>query len=274
MTRRAATAALWALLFAVSACGDEGGDSPDTDTDRWTLVWSDEFDGAAGALPDPAKWRAEIGGDGWGNDELQYYTDRAENAALDGQGMLRIVAREESFDGRAYTSARYTTQGLFEQRYGRFEARISFPEGAGTWPAFWMLGTDIGVVGWPECGEIDIVEHVGRRDGVIYGTVHGPGYSAGQSVGGETSVAGGDITTFRDYAVEWEPERIAWFVDGVEYFSVTPDDVPGRWPYDQPFFLILNLAIGGTFGGPVGAETPFPAEMRVDWVRVWELADD
>lgn len=251
--------------------------SPTPGPAKWRLVWSDEFDGPAGTPPDRAAWLYEIGGGGWGNQERQFYTDYPENVALDGNGSLLITAR--SSDGSLachygpceYTSGRLTTKGRHEFKYGRVEARIKVPPGVGTWPAFWMLGTDIGTVGWPASGEIDVMEYVGRWPNWILGTIHGPGYY-GTSGPSKIADLGKPVADdFHTYAIEWRSGHIAWFFDGDLYFEVRPDVVaPREWAFDHPFYLLLNLAIGGTFGGPVPAETTFPQTMAVDYVRVFE----
>jgi beta-glucanase (GH16 family) len=252
--------------------GPDGGVAV-PDPSQWRLVWQDEFEGPAGTLPSPEKWVPEVGGHGWGNGQLEHNTARAENASLDGQGSLAITARRERYGGNDYTSARLVTRGRFERAYGRFEARIQLPVGQGIWPAFWMLGADFGQVGWPECGEIDILEYRGQHPALVRGSLHGPGHSGGQNYGREVAVAGGRLNErFVVYAVEWEPNRIRWFVDGVAFFEATPQALPAgsRWVYDHPFFLLLNVAVGGGFVGPVGASTTFPQTMRVDYVRVYE----
>ena len=272
------------VLFAailVGACGgaeetpdraDGGADVPNIE---WTLVWSDEFDGPAGERPDPTVWTPDIGGDGWGNNQLEYNTDRAENASLDGDGNLAIVARREGFEGNSYTSARLTTIGAVEVEYGRVEARMKMPVGAGIWPAFWMLGNNFPDAGWPNCGEIDILEYRGQEPGLALGTVHGPGYSGGQGVTDTVAIAGGLHEDFHVYALEWEPDELRWFVDDIHFHTVTPDDLPGAapWVFDHPFFLILNVAVGGNFVGPVSPSTEFPQTMLVDYVRVFERAE-
>ena len=251
-------------LVLAAAC--EAVESP-----TWTLVWEDEFEGAAGQPPDPQRWTFDVGGHGWGNAQLEYNTDRAENVSLDGSGNLAIVARRESYQGNSYTSGRIKTQELFEQAYGRFEARIRLPVGAGIWPAFWMLGYDIDTVGWPECGEIDVMEYRGQEPGVIHGSLHGPGHSGGQAVTQRYSLPNGRFDTdFHVFGVEWDSESISWFVDGERYSLVRGRDVSGRWVYDHPFFLLLNVAVGGNFIGPPNDATVFPQTMLVDWVRVYE----
>jgi beta-glucanase (GH16 family) len=245
----------------------------------WKLTWSDEFDGAAGASFDRAKWAADTGGQGFGNQEREFYTTNAENIALDGAGHLVITARAEAptryacwYGGCRYSSARIKTQGLFAQSFGRFEARIRIPRGQGLWPAFWMLGNDIGNVGWPACGEIDIMENIGREPTVVHGTMHGPGYSGANGIGGPDSIASGAFAdAFHVYAVEWTPQEIRWFVDDHQYFRTTPGSLPSgaRWVYDHPFFLLLNLAVGGAWPNDPDATTAFPAQMLVDYVRVY-----
>ncbi len=241
-----------------------GGDEP-----NWVLAWSDEFEGPAGQPPDPARWTHDIGTD-WGNRQLEYDTDRPENVSLDGNGNLAITARREPYMGSAYTSGRIKTQGLFEQTHGRFEARIQLPRGRGLWPAFWLLGSDIGAVGWPECGEIDVMEYRGQEPNVVLGTVHGPGYSAGGGISGRHALQNDRFDTgFHEFAIEWTEAGIVWFVDGQRYHAVDRDDPPGRWVFDHPFFILLNVAVGGTFVGPPNESTVFPQSMLVDWVRVY-----
>jgi beta-glucanase (GH16 family) len=238
----------------------------------WALVWSDDFDGAAGARPDPARWTAEVGGDGWGNGQLEFDTDRTENASLDGQGHLAIVARREDYGGRAYTSARLVTRGQFAQSYGRFEARMHLARGQGLWPAFWLLGGDLANVGWPACGEIDVMEHRGQEPTRIRGSLHGPGHSGGGNHGRSWD-AGLDLTAgFHVFAVEWDPGRVVWKVDDQVFFTATPADLPdgAAWVYDHPFFMILNLAVGGGFVGDPDGSTGFPTTLLIDWVRVYE----
>lgn len=247
---------------------------------RFKLVWSDEFEGAAGSLVDATKWVSEKGGHGWGNEELQYYTDRGRNAQLSGDGSLVINVLRESFTGaegtrREYTSARLKTQHRFEQAHGRFEARIQVPRGQGIWPAFWMLGADIDTVGWPRCGEIDVMENVGREPSTVHGTLHGPGYSGAGGIGGAFSLPAGQrfADGFHEFAVEWdrEPAAIRWYVDGRLYQTRTPADLPAgaRWAFDHPFFLLLNVAVGGRWPGAPDASTELPQAMKVDYVRVF-----
>lgn len=235
----------------------------------WTLVWHDEFDGAA---IDPANWKFDLGGGGWGNGEAEYYTARPENARLE-NGQLVIEARQEKYEGSYYTSARLKTQGLREFRYGRIEARLKVPVGAGLWPAFWMLGADFNGSNWPDCGEIDIMEYVGREPDLIVGTAHGPGYSGALGLSKWNRQTYNIADDFHTYAIEWKPDQITWFYDGSPYFTLTPADVGDRkWVFDRPFFIILNLAVGGTLGGTIGLKTVFPAQLVVDYVRVYQSA--
>lgn len=245
---------------------------------KYQLVWEDNFAGAAGEAPDATKWKHDIGigpgNDGWGNNELEYYTDRRENAALDGAGNLAITARSESFAGRAFTSARLNTKGVFEQAYGRFEARIKMPWGPGIWPAFWMLGANIDQVPWPKCGEIDIMEYRGQETNLIHGSLHGPGYSGGAAVTKSYGFTNNRFDVdFHVFAVEWGEDYIDYYVDDTLYQRIKPEDVPGEWVYNQPFYIILNVAVGGNYVGFPTLQTPFPQTMLVDYVRVYKEAN-
>jgi beta-glucanase (GH16 family) len=258
------------VLLPFGACEDDAPAGLDDDREGWTLVWSDEFEGPAGQLPDPAFWRFDVGTD-WGNAQLEFDTDRAENVSLDGNGNLAITAREESYQGQPYTSGRITTQDLVEPRYGLIEARLKLPSGKGLWPAFWLLGADFDTVGWPQCGEIDIMEYRGQEPSIVHGTLHGPGYSAINGVTQAYYLEGGRFDTeFHVFSVEWQEGSIRWYVDGVPFRVVNRSDVPGEWVFDDPFYIILNVAVGGGYVGPPGPDTTFPQTMLVDWVRVWE----
>jgi beta-glucanase (GH16 family) len=238
----------------------------------WSLAWSDEFAQADGSSPDPAKWAFDVGATGWGNRELQYYTARTDNVRVE-HGQLVIEARAENYLGSPYSSGRLKTQGKWSWTYGRIEARIKIPGTQGIWPAFWMLGT---TARWPAGGEIDIMENIGREPGVVHGTVHGPGYSGGSGIGGPFSLPGGRAFAddFHVYAVEWTPDDIKWFVDDSQYFRVTPARLPAgtRWVFDQPQFLLLNVAVGGNWPGYPDAATVLPQRMLVDYVRVYAQA--
>ncbi len=244
----------------------------------WKLVWNDEFNAPNGSAVDRSKWVFDLGGDGWGNQELESYTDRLENASIQ-DGNLVIKAIAEKYTGkdgitRNYTSARLKTLSKFSQTYGRFEARIKLPYGQGVWPAFWMLGDDIEKVGWPACGEIDIMENIGKEPSIIHGSIHGPGYVGGTGI--EAPYTLPDKKRFADdfhvFAIEWDPDSVSFFVDRDLYVRRTRADLkPGwLWVFDKPYFLILNLAIGGDWPGNPDASTVFPQSMLVDYVRVYE----
>ena len=242
------------------------------------LTWSDEFNGADGSTPDPSKWTYDIGGGGWGNNELETYTNRAVNAQIKG-GNLVITAQKETFTGtdgiaRDYTSARLKTQGLFSQAYGRFEARLKIPAGQGMWPAFWMLGNDITTNGWPKCGEIDIMENIGREPGIVHGSLHGPSSTATTSDETSTTTLPNNANfadDFHVYAIEWDPTQVKFFVDSNNYATFQKANWPatGTWVFDHPFFIILNVAVGGTWPGSPDATTQFSQQMLVDYVRVY-----
>jgi len=267
------------LLATLGICQATAGDlSPQAAESRWTLVWSDEFNGPDGSRPDAAKWNFEVGGNGWGNQELQYYTSRPENSFVRG-GNLVIQALKESFTGpdhvtRNYTSARMTTQGLFEQAYGRFEARLKIPRGQGIWPAFWLLGNDFGKIGWPACGEIDIMENIGKEPSTTHGSMHGPGYSGDFDFTSVYKLPGGVhfFDDFHVFAIEWEPGIVRFFVDQELYATFTPSRLPAgmKWVFDHPFFIVLNVAAGGVWPGPPDSNTVFPQAMLVDYVRVYK----
>lgn len=234
----------------------------------WKLTWHDEFDSSA---IDKSNWTYDQGGGGWGNGEAEYYTNRPENARLE-NGSLVIEARQEKFEGSYYTSARLKTQGLQSFQYGRIEARLKVPSGAGLWPAFWMLGSNFDGKNWPDCGELDIMEYIGKEPDLIMGTMHGPGYSGvlGKTKWNRQKYNIAD--DFHTYAIEWDTNQVSWFYDGTKYSTVTRADIGDReWVFDQPFFIILNLAVGGQLPGPVGLQTTFPAQLLVDYVRVYQL---
>ena len=247
-------------------------------TSEWKLIWNDEFDGKDGNAVDSSKWTNDIGGSGWGNRELQYYTDRLMNASQS-EGLLVIKALKEQYTGsdkvtREYTSARLTTRKFVNVTYGRFEARIKVPHGQGVWPAFWMLGRDIDKVGWPNCGEIDIMELIGKEPSNIYATVHGPGYSGAKGISVSFSLKDKERFTdgFHVFALEWEPETLRFYCDGKLYQTITRTNLPrgAKWVYDRPYFLILNLAVGGSWPGNPDSTTTFPQMMYVDYVRVYQ----
>ncbi|MGA3073341.1 MAG: glycoside hydrolase family 16 protein [Bryobacteraceae bacterium] len=234
------------------------------------LIWSDEFNGAPGSPPDPAKWVYDLGGNGWGNHELEVYTDNRANSYLDGQGHMAIRAIQTT-PGK-FTSARLKTQGKFAFEYGRVEARIRIPFGQGIWPAFWMLGADERRKGWPACGEIDIMENIGREPDTVHGTVHGPGYSGANGIGKPFQLASARFADdYHIYAIEWTPERLDFLVDGQTFHTVTPASLPAgtKWVYNHPFFVILNVAVGGGWPHNPDSTSVFPQTMLVDYVRVY-----
>jgi beta-glucanase (GH16 family) len=263
----AARLILLSLLLAACGAPATPASTPIPIPAGWKLVWHDEFDGSA---IDRSSWTYDIGGGGWGNGEAEYYTSRPENARVE-NGLLVVEARQEKYEGSYYTSARLKTQGLRAFQYGRIEARLKVPRGAGLWPAFWMLGSDFDATNWPDCGEVDIMEHVGREPDLIMGTAHGPGYSGALGLGQWNRQEYDIADDFHTYAVEWQPDRIDWYYDGAKYFTLTRADVGDRkWVFDHPFFIILNLAAGGTLGGVIGLDTTFPAQLQVDYVRAFE----
>jgi beta-glucanase (GH16 family) len=266
--------------LSMAGCGvtisSTSGSQPGTG--QFKLVWSDEFSGANGSPPDSKFWTYDIGGGGWGNQELETYTDRPQTVFVR-DGNLVIQALKETYTGtdgitRDYTSRRLKTQELISWTDGRFESRIKLPSGQGIWPAFWMLGTNISQVGWPTCGEIDIMENIGSEPSTVHGTIHGPGPSGAYSVGAPYSLPGGEIFAgdFHVFAVEWDPTAIRFYVDNNLYQSVTPSDLPAgaTWVFARPFFLILNVAVGGSWPGSPDSSTVFPQQMLVDYVRVYQ----
>jgi beta-glucanase (GH16 family) len=257
-TRALLAAAVVALTLTGGLAAASRNDSADAAIGP--ITWQDEFNGAANSPIDGNKWKFDIGGSGWGNNEQQYYTNSTSNVRHDGQGHLAITARKENpanyqchYGTCQYTSGRILTADKFSQTYGRFEASIKVPRGQGIWPAFWMLGGN----NWPTTGEIDIMEHVGKDPTTVYGTVHGPGYSGAEGVGGNRNLGVPLSDAFHTYAVEWSPNLIVWFVDGSEYFRVTPASLGGdQWVFDHSFFMILNLAVGGYWPGYPDGTTP------------------
>ena len=228
-----------------------------------SLLWSDEFNNSG--APDPSKWGYDIGtgGGGWGNNELQYYTNRTDNAEVSG-GVLKIKAKKENFSGSAYTSARLISKGKFDFKYGKIEFSAKLPDGVGTWPALWMLGSSISTVGWPACGEIDVMEHRGMELNKIFGTVHHPGHSGGNADGG-TRVISGATTGFHKYTCEWTAASVKFYVDDQIYYTFPNNS---SVPFNSNFFIIMNVAIGGNFAGAVDPALT-SAIMEVDYVRVY-----
>ena len=278
LLRTLALLAVSLVLFAAGWRGLSAATASHLDASEWTLAWSDEFSGPEGSPPDSSKWTYDIGGNGWGNQELETYTSRRQNAQIR-DGNLVIAAFEENFTGpdgvaRNFTSARLKTQYRFAQAYGRFEARIRLPKGPGMWPAFWLLGDDIDRVGWPDCGEIDIMENVGKEPGINHGSLHAPAFARLTSDTTKTTLLpnGSSLADdFHLYAAEWEPGLVRLYLDDRNYATFSESEWPsgGEWVFDHPFFIILNLAVGGFWPGSPDATTQFPQEMLVDYVRVY-----
>jgi beta-glucanase (GH16 family) len=272
------TSSLLILAFVLLSPGTQNiGTAAAANPSVWSLVWQDEFNGANGSPIDPTKWTAEVGGWGWGNNELEYYTSRIDNA-FHNNGSLTIKAIKEHYIGsdnvtREYTSARLISKNKFSSTYGRFEARLKIPFGQGIWPAFWMLGNDIDSAGWPTCGEVDIMENIGREPNIIHGTIHGPGYSGGNGLSSSYSLPTNEpfADSFHTFAVEWEPNVVRFYCDGILYKTRTPADLPAgkTWVFDHPFFILMNVAVGGDWPGSPNATTTFPQTMQVDYVRVY-----
>ena len=256
-------------VVSISFSGCDEDEKQELDKRNWSLVWSDDFNGTAGDLPDETKWGFDLGNNnGWGNQELESYTKEPENVSLDGNGNLVITAIK---NGNSFTSARVKTQDKFTQAYGRFEARLKTPYGPGIWPAFWMLGANNLEVGWPQCGEIDIMEMKGQQPNIVNGTIHGPGYNAGNAISGSYALRNSRFDLdFHVFAVEWTADQIDFFVDDYLYKRITKKDVPGQWVYDHPFFLLLNVAVGGNYVGFPTDQTPFPQKITIDYVRVYQ----
>ena len=279
MRKRSFLAAGLYLVFATCFGGGTIAHPPSArPASGWTLTWSDEFSSTDGSAPDPAKWTYDLGGNGWGNQELESYTARPQNVQIK-NGNLAITARQETFTGpdgisRNYTSARLKTQNLFAQAYGRFEARIKIPKGQGLWPAFWALGNDITQRGWPKCGEVDIMENIGREPGINHASLHGPSSVARSSdLTGTILLPTGQSLAddYHVYAVEGEPGVTRFYVDSNNYATFTRSQWPagGQWVFDYPFFIIPNVAVGGGWPGRPDASTQFPEQMLVDYVRVY-----
>lgn len=237
--------------------------------DNWKLVWSDEFAGARASSPDAKKWTYDLGASGWGNHELENYTSSRDNSFLDGDGHLVIRAIKTS---SGYTSARLKTHGLYSVTHGRIAARLKLPKGQGIWPAFWMLGDAIKTAGWPECGEIDIMEFIGKTPETVYFTLHGPGYSGAEGISKSMPLA--DRDGFHVYGIEWAPESLTFLLDDRPVRTVTPKDLPAgtKWVFSNPHYILLNLAVGGAWPGNPDETTVFPQDYVIDWVRVWQRA--
>lgn len=248
-------------------------DETQTVTTFENVVMEENFDGTE---LDTSLWSYDIGDgssqglSGWGNNELQYYTDRPENVKVE-DGILNITARKEAYEEASYTSGRILTKLNFDQKYGRFEARMKLPWGQGLWPAFWLLGADIDEVGWPQTGEIDIMEYRGQEPTRIHGSVHGPGYSGAEAVSKSYNLEGDRFDTdFHVFGIEWGKDYINFYVDDDLYNQITPEDVDGEWVYNKPFYILINMAVGGSFVGSPTEDTVFPQTLEIDYVRVYQ----
>jgi len=267
------------LSIGFTACSDNDN-TQKLPNRNYELTWSDEFNTASGTSPNAANWKFDLGAGGWGNNEYQVYTSSPDNVSTDGKGNLVITAiKTPTVPYATYTSARILTKGLFTQNYGRFEARIKLPYGPGIWPAFWLLGANIdsldtnqNPIGWPQCGEIDIMELNGSKPDIIHGTVHGPGYSGGASITkGYSLINDRYDNDFHVFAIEWGENYIDFYVDNYLYNRITPASVKGEWVFnDQPFYILLNMAVGGNYVTGPTDQTPFPQKMQVDYVRVYK----
>ncbi len=262
------------LIYINASCqNDHKTNSPETN--EYKLVWADEFDKSG--LPDSTKWGYDYGTGcpncGWGNNELQFYTQkRLENARVE-DGNLIIEAHKEDFENRQYTSARLVTKDKGDWLYGKFEIRMKLPRGVGTWPAFWMLSSDWQYGGWPQSGEIDIMEHVGYAQDTIHGTIHTEAYNHGIGTQkGQNIRIENTSTEFHTYSIEWTEDKIKWSIDDKQYFEVSNEKKTfSEWPFDKRFYLIVNLAIGGNWGGKYGVnDDALPQKMVVDYVRVYQ----
>ncbi len=268
---------LFVLIFAAATAANPQPPVPSPATASnasWSLVWSDEFNAPANTPPDPAKWVYDLGHstDGWGNHELEAYTNSLDNVRQDGQGHLVIRALKD--DKGDYTSARIKTLGKFATQYGKIEVRMKIPQGQGVWPAFWAMGADIEKIGWPNCGEIDIMENIGKEPAIVHGTVHAPGYYGDKGPSGSYTLPAGQklADDFHVYGMVWTADSIEFEFDGHPYFKVPASSIPAgtKWIFNKPFFLLLNLAIGGDWPGSPNSSTVFPSEMIVDYVRVYK----
>ena len=287
MTRwppRKAVVAFSVSIIAVFGCGGNSESVELTHTSPWVEVWRDEFDGADGQRIDTTKWNYDTGDGcragncGWGNNEKEYYTDSVDNIALNGRGQLRIIARRAPpglacyYGACRYTSAKITSRGKMLASPGRVEARIKLPTGQGLWPAFWMLGHRNPVTPWPDCGELDIMENKGSQWATTSSAVHGPGYSGATPFAHAHDLPSGQLVEdFHIFAVEWDSLHASFFVDDSLHYRITRDEVQryGKSVLDQPFFVILNLAVGGHFDGDPKSDAILPATMLVDYVRVY-----
>jgi beta-glucanase (GH16 family) len=259
------------IIFFIAVCFVACSASRnETSTSNWKLSWSDEFNYSG--LPDSTKWNYDTGGHGWGNNELQYYTHADIKNVEVSNGTLKLRAIREQTGNREYSSARLVTRGKEDFTYGRIEIKAKLPQGRGLWPAFWMLGMNAEKIGWPECGEIDIMEHVGFEKDSVFGTVHTKSYN--HIIGtqkGKKAFIKDPYNTWNTYSIEWTPEKMDFLLNGNMYNQIINENrTTAEWPFDSPFYILLNIAVGGNLGGMKGIDTTvFPAQMEVDYIRVY-----
>lgn len=263
------------ILFLISIfCITSGralSQVPDKSSANWKLVWSDEF--SYNGLPDPAKWGYDAGGSGWGNNELQYYTKADSNNAVVHNGSLIITAKRSSKENKNYTSARLVTKTKGDWTYGKIEVSAKLPPGRGLWPAIWMLPTDWAYGGWPKSGEIDIMEHVGFNKGSVFSSIHTESFNSLSGTQKTKAIKINDpYNSFHVYAIEWDQQKVNFLLDDSLAFSyVNSGNGHKEWPFDKRFHLLLNIAVGGNWGGQQGVDdTIFPATMLIDYVRVYQ----
>lgn len=261
------------LAFSAVSCtagsgSKSGGKEPEK---PWKLVWNDEFDGPNGTAVDSSKWKSETGNNGgWGNAELEYYTDSVNNCYQE-NGNLIIKAIKEEKEGYDYTSARIITQGKFDFKYGKIEMKAKLPRGNGIWPAFWMLGSSFDTAGWPKCGEIDIMEHIGKMPSKVHGTLHAMGYSGNAGITDSIKSKTSLYDNYHTYTLEWNEKGLKWYFDGKRYHEVDKEEIDsGIWPFDDKFFILLNLAVGGYWPGYPDESSQFPQTYTIDYVRVYQ----
>ncbi len=255
------------IVFGITSCDAQ---KKATDTGEWKLSWSEEFN--YNGLPDSNKWSYNVGGHGWGNNELQYYTDGDISNASVSNGTLKITALQQKKEGKDYTSARLVTDKKADFTYGKIEIRAKLPPGRGLWPALWMLGSNVGDVGWPDCGEIDIMEHVGFEKDSVFGTIHSKAYNhIINTQKGKKIFIKNPYDEFHLFTLEWTPERMDFLLDNTLYNHIQNEHkTTAEWPFDSPFYLIVNLAVGGNLGGKKGVDTTvFPAVLEVDYIRIY-----
>lgn len=257
--------AVCSLIIFFSCTTSESTNQKETEA-----VWAQEFNEAI----DTTIWSYELGDKGWGNKEWQNYTNSLENAFIeDGKLVLKAIKTGDSLAHGNFTSARLVTRNKYNLKYGKIEARMKLPKGQGIWPAFWMLGSDHPNTSWPQCGEIDLMEYLGHETNKVYGTIHGPGHAGMNGISGNRVLGNTDLSAdFHVYTTNWQEDKIEWFIDGEKYFEVSPESLPDgqEWVFNDEFFFLLNLAVGGNWPGYPDETTVFPQQFEVDYIRVYE----